>query len=161
MEFNAFELLVQHYSKHTHHVGKISMRKKNIKSSKQEGTSSLLKRKKGVTIDEPMPLNVIECSPMSPSPYLFLPIILGQRAPTPPLSDLRKRKGVINDLTIDVQGMALYNGLALERLDHHVGHLPNKEIEIQFNAICEDIDSELILNCIMYQVCVILTLLFF
>lgn len=40
------------------------------------------------------------------------------------MRDLRKGIGVINDLTTDVEGMAMYKGLALERLDHYVGHLP-------------------------------------
>lgn len=43
--------------------------------------------------------------------------------------DSRKGKDIIDDLTIDIDRVALYRGLALEKLDHYVCHLPFKADE--------------------------------
>lgn len=73
-----------------------------------------------VTIDELVTLNVIKPLPISPSPYTLPTISLGLQAPTPPMKDLRKEKCVINNLTTNIKGVALYRGMETERLDHHM-----------------------------------------
>lgn len=114
--------------------------------------------KKRVTIDELMPLNFIDASPASLSSHLSLPIILGQQAHIPPMMDSRKGKGVIDDLTTNIEGIALYRSLALGKLDHHMSQLSYMAYERQLNSMREGVDADVILSHLMYQVSVSSTL---
>lgn len=75
------------------------------------------------------------------------------------MRDSRKVKGVIEYLTTDIEDLVLYRGLAPEKLDHHVRHLPCIEQETQLNAMCEGMDDVVSLNHLMYQVSISLNLL--
>lgn len=71
----------------------------------------------------PTPLNIVEPSPASLSQHIYIPTSFGQQTSTPLVRDSRRGEGVIDDLTINVEGMAIYRGMALERLDHYVNQL--------------------------------------
>lgn len=124
--------------------------KKRSKPSRVGVIPTLSKRKKKVTIEKLVPLNVIEPSPTSLDQHTSPIVSFGQQAPTLPVRDSRKMKGVINDIVINVEGVALYMGIILERLDHYMDQLLYVVHEKQLYSICEDMDAEVILNCLMF-----------
>lgn len=65
----------------------------------------------------------------------------------------------MKDLITDVEGVDLYKGQELEKLDHHMSHLSYMANERQLNALWKGVDAEAVLDCLMYQVSASLTLL--
>lgn len=149
MEFDAFELLARLYSKVTKQGAsyqkatppsqrmKSFKGKKRIKSSRHEVVLTLSKIKKKVTIDKlvlrPIPFNIIEPSPIylgqHTSPPLawfktphYTSICVNKNLPS--VRHLRKRKGIMIDLTTDIESVAMYSGIALERLDYYMDQIP-------------------------------------
>lgn len=53
----------------------------------------------------------------------FAYVSSSQQKPPPSTWDLRKWKCVIKYLTIEIEGMAIYRGMAPERLDHYIDNL--------------------------------------
>lgn len=105
-----------------------------------------------------MPLNVIEPLPLSSSQPTSQIVSSGQQAPTPSVKDSRKGKDVIDNLTIEVESVALYQGITLKRLNHHVDQLSYMVHERQLNPMCEGVDVGVMLNRLRYHTSVSLTL---
>lgn len=131
--------------------------KKRRKSFRYEALPISSKRKINVTIDEPvlrtMPLNIIEPLPTSLDRHTSPPPSLGPQASAPSVRDLRKRKGVIDDLTTNIDGIALYQGMTPKNLYHYMYQPPFMAHKRQLNAICEDVVSKVVISRILYHMC--------
>lgn len=58
------------------------------------------------------------------------------------MRDSRRDKGFIDELTVEVEGMVLYKGKALEKLDHYVDNLPYMVHKKYLDAMCDDANSK-------------------
>lgn len=99
---------------------------KKSKSSSQEGLSTSSKNK-NKTMDRPglklEPFNIFEPSLPSPGWHTSPSPSSEPQVHGDPIKDSRKGKGFVNDLTTDVDVMALYHGMVPKKLDHYVGHI--------------------------------------
>lgn len=90
---------------------------------------------------------------MSQEQYTSLPSSSGPQESDHTVRDSRKGKDVMNDLTTNMDGMALNRGMALEHLNHYVGHISLMAHEKQLEAICEEKGSKVGIRRLMYQMC--------
>lgn len=74
-------------------------------------------------------------------------MFLSQTTPLSIVRDLRKRKGLIDDLTTEFDGGTFYNGMALERVDN----LPYMAYKKQLNATSEDMDPILVMSGLFFK----------
>lgn len=75
------------------------------------------------------------------------------------MRDSRRGKSVIDDLTTDIEGMTLYRGMPLGMMEHYVDQLPHMVHERQLDAMYEDVNAGVVLNRLLFQESVSLTLL--
>lgn len=73
------------------------------------------------------------------------------------MKNARKGNGIIDNLIVKVGGVALYMGMALERVDYYVDNLLYMVHERQLDAMCRDVDYRVIINRILYQVSITLS----
>lgn len=66
------------------------------------------------------------------------------------MRDSRRCKGLFYDLTIEVEGLALFKAIAPKRLDYFVDTFPYMVHEKYLDAICKDVDYEVMSRRLLY-----------
>lgn len=133
---------------------------KNRSNSSNIETTHYQAKKRHTSTDEPIPIliSTIQTFELVENPSLTTichqtptHVSSNQLIPHSTIQASRRGKYVIDDLTIKVEGVTLYKGMAPERMDHYVDILAYMAHEKQLDAMCEDVNPTLVVGMLLFQ----------